>query len=94
MKIITKEKLIHQILNENNDDIYLFLCMKFLNEYPEYKEKIQREWNDNTSLINEKIYINKDKNITTRENNFTFVISHYKERKYFLNWLLRIEGYD
>lgn len=37
---MNKNKLIYQILNEQNEQLYIFWCIKLLNEYPEYITKL------------------------------------------------------
>jgi hypothetical protein len=44
MSKLTKNELIYQVLNETNQQLYLFFAKKLLDEYPEYKQKIKDYW--------------------------------------------------
>jgi hypothetical protein len=92
---MSKEQLIHQVLNEKQTDLYLFWAMKLLKEYPEYKQKVLDNWgfeNVNDDVL--EIYNN---DICSRSYNKYFCYytnSSDLETDLFLNSVLRKEGYE
>ena len=95
---MTKEKLIKQILNETNIDLYNFFAKKLLTEYPEYKQKVLDYWihlsiDSRNIIISQKVII-KNKNITSNDGFFHYTSKGDLEKEGFLNWVLRKERYD
>lgn len=89
---MTKDELIHQVLNEENIDLYNFWAMKLLTEYPEYKVKVCNPLFASSTSIYTKVYINPGKNIIT--DSYFITSSWNKEGGGYLNWVLRNEGYE
>ena len=94
---MTKEEIIHQILNEKNTDLYLFWSMKFLKEYPEYKQKIINQWD--SRMVDVNIIRIKRNNICspyTNDSNYNFWYTYSIDLELdgYLNWILRQESYE
>jgi hypothetical protein len=93
---MSKEELIHQVLNEKQIDLYNFWAIKLLKEYPEYRQKVLKYWIKTNSklifvdILNSEICIN-EKSIITNCYSFYFTSSSHPEEKGFLNWILREE---
>lgn len=99
---MTKKEIIHQILNEENIELYNFWVMKFFTEYPEYPQKLVDNW---SKKLNHSSYKNfkcttfriDHNNIVTLFNNndcFRVYVKGDLERAFYLNHFLRQEGYD
>jgi hypothetical protein len=95
---MTKEELIHQVLNETQTDLYNFWAMKLLKEYPEYKQKVIDNWgfedvNDEILEIYNNMIISPYNHITLNKYYFAYTIIGNLERGHYLNWTLRKDGY-
>lgn len=91
---MTKEELIHQVLNTTNIKLYQFWAVKLLNEYPEIQQKVADNW-ESISVKIGKVQINPLGHITSTDLlEFYFVFIHSLEHKRYLNWTLRQDGYE
>jgi hypothetical protein len=57
-----KKRLIENILIEQNENLFLFLMMQLLKNYPEFREKIIKEWDMDIHVFDtQNIYMQDDK---------------------------------
>jgi hypothetical protein len=99
---MNKEKLIHQVLNETNIELYNFWVMKLLKEYPEYQQKIINNWIKRVPWSSYKYFkikevrYNKTGIFLFDDHGDTFKITCNSdlEREMYLNWTLREENYE
>ena len=98
---MNKKKLIYQVLNTTNIELYNFLAMKLLNEYPEYKQYILNYWIHNGICDNKNIdnvVINKNKYLyngcDNPESMFFYTYKTNLEEEGYLNYILRQEEYE